>query len=86
MRELGGPRAWGRYGFVDAFNPQTGWASVDVIAIDVGITLIMAENLRTGMVWQNFMRAPEVQRALRLAGFSGGKPAESAVVATMGAE
>lgn len=86
MRELGGPRAWGRYGFVDAFNPQTGWASVDVIAIDVGITLIMAENLRTGMVWQNFMRAPEVVRALRLAGFSGGKSAESHVVASVGAE
>jgi hypothetical protein len=70
MREVGGPRVWGRYGFVDAFNPQTGWAAKDVIAINVGITLMMAENLRTGMVWKNFMRAPEVQRGMRLAGFS----------------
>ena len=76
MREVGGPRAWGRYGFVDAFNPQTGWASTEVNAINVGITLIMAENLRTGLVWQRFMLAPEVQRGMRLAGFSGMKPAD----------
>ena len=81
MREVGGPRAWGRYGFVDAFNPQTGWASRDVIAIDVGITLVMAENLRTGLVWQTFMRAPEVQRGMRLAGFSKSNPNEVAVLA-----
>lgn len=71
MREVGGPRAWGRYGFVDAFNPQTGWAAKDVIGINVGITLMMAENLRTGLVWRTFMRAPEVQRGMQLAGFSG---------------
>jgi hypothetical protein len=69
MRALGGPEVWGRYGFADAFNPQTGWSSPDVIGIDVGITLVMAENLRSGLVWQAFMRAPEVQRAMALAGF-----------------
>jgi len=70
MRAVGGPRMWGRYGFADAFNPQTGWVSPDVIGIDVGITLVMAENLRSGFVWRYFMRAPEVRRGLRLAGFS----------------
>ncbi len=69
MRELGGPQVWGRYGFADAFNPQTGWASPDVIGIDVGITLVMAENLRSGLVWRSFMRAPEAQRGMQLAGF-----------------
>lgn len=69
MRSLGGAKVWKRYGFVDAFNPQTGWASPDVIGIDVGITLVMAENLRTGLIWNTFMQAPEVQRGLRLAGF-----------------
>ncbi len=69
MRAVGGERVWSRYGFVDAFNPQTGWVSPDVVAIDAGITLVMAENLRSGLVWENFMRAPEVRRALRLAGF-----------------
>jgi hypothetical protein len=75
MRETGGEAVWGRYGFVDAFNPQTGWTSPDVIAIDLGIMVVMAENLRSGLVWENFMRAPEVQRAMQLAGFrrhSGG--------------
>lgn len=70
MREIGGERVWSRYGFVDAFNPQTGWVATDVIGINVGITLVMAENLRSGFVWRTFMRAPEVQRAMRLAGFS----------------
>jgi len=70
MRTLGGVQVWGRYGFADAFNPQTGWVSSDVIGIDVGITLIMAENLRSGFVWEHFMQAPEVRRAIRLAGFA----------------
>ncbi len=70
MRTSGGPALWGRYGFADAFNPQTGWVGPDVIGIDVGITLVMAENLRTNLVWNTFMRAPEVQRGMRLAGFT----------------
>lgn len=70
MRSAGGADVWGRYGFADAFNPQTGWVSPDVIGIDVGITLVMAENLRSGSVWRNFMQAPEVQRGLKLAGFA----------------
>ena len=74
MREVGGDRVWGRYGFVDAFNPETGWRSSVVIGIDVGITLVMAENLRTGNVWKNFMRAPEVKRGLSLAGFTPTTP------------
>ncbi len=43
-----------RYGLVDAFNPRTGWTGSDVIGIDVGITLLMAENYRTGFVWKHF--------------------------------
>lgn len=69
MREIGGNQVWGRYGFSDAFNPETGWKAHDVIGIDVGIMLIQAENLRTGFVWDTFMRAPEVQRGMQLAGF-----------------
>jgi hypothetical protein len=69
MRVAGRPALWGRYGFADAFNPQTGWVARDVIAIDVGISLLMAENLRGGFVWKHFMRAREVKRAMTLAGF-----------------
>ena len=64
-----GERAWCRYGFVNAFNPSTGWFDSDVIGIDTGITMLMAENLRTGHVWQTFMKNPEIERALSRAGF-----------------
>jgi hypothetical protein len=55
---------YGRYGFADAFNPQTLWVNSDVIGIDVGITLLSAENLRSGRVWQWFGRSPDVRRAI----------------------
>jgi hypothetical protein len=68
MREKFGERVYGRYGFVDAFNPNTGWIDQDVIGINVGITLLSAENLRSGNVWRWFNRNPEIPRAMRLAG------------------
>jgi hypothetical protein len=69
MRTAYGDRIWSRYGFVDAFNPETGWVNSDVIGIDLGVTLLQAENARSGFVWAVFMQAPEVQRALVRAGF-----------------
>ena len=69
IREKFGKRTWKKYGFVDAFNPLTGWASSDVVGIDAGITLLMAENARTGFVWEQFGKNPEVAKALELAGF-----------------
>ncbi|MBA3247015.1 MAG: hypothetical protein H0T63_02905, partial [Pyrinomonadaceae bacterium] len=68
MRERYGERIYGRYGFTDAFNPNTGWVNPDVIGIDIGITLLSAENLRTGNVWRWFMRNEEIPRAMRLVG------------------
>ena len=32
---------------MDAFHPQAGWYGPDVLGIDLGIMLLMAENLRT---------------------------------------
>jgi hypothetical protein len=63
------PSAWSKYGFVDAFNPLKNWYDTDVIGIDTGITLLMAENLRTGFVWDTFMKTPEAQRGMERAGF-----------------
>lgn len=68
LRERYGARTYGRYGFADAFNPNTGWIDADVIGLDQGITLLSAENLRDGFVWRYFMRNPEIPRALRLVG------------------
>ena len=71
-----GRQIYGRYGFADAFNPTTGWVSKYVIGIDVGISLLSAENLRTGNVWQWFMRNPEPDRALDMVGLVSRRPAD----------
>jgi hypothetical protein len=62
-------KAWTRYGFVDVFNPLDGWSDPDVLGIDIGITMVMAENKRTGLVWDTFMKNPEAQAAMQKAGF-----------------
>lgn len=63
-------QVYGRYGFTNAFNPASGWVGPDVIGIDTGITLLMAENLLTGGVWDLFMQQPGPMRGLQLAGFT----------------
>ena len=68
MKENYGVEIWGRYGFLDAFNPQTGWFSADVLGIDAGIVLLSAENLRTGKVWRWFMKGAGGRKALERAG------------------
>jgi hypothetical protein len=73
-----GQRAWTRYGFVDAFNPLTNWYDTDVVGIDTGITMVMAENARTGFVWSTFMKNPEAVRGMERAGFKSYQPAKSA--------
>ena len=76
LKEKYGARAFGRYGFTDAFNPNTGWVDTDVIGIDQGITLLAAENLRDGLVWRHFMKNKEVTRALTLVGLRKTKAKE----------
>ena len=63
------PSAWSKYGFVNAFNPLTNWYDSDVIGIDTGITMLMAENTRTGFVWNTFMKNEEARRGMARAGF-----------------
>jgi hypothetical protein len=62
-------RAWSRYGFVNAFNPLKNWYDTDAVGIDTGITMLMAENLRTGFIWKTFMKTPEAIRGMERAGF-----------------
>src|SRR5246127_1763544 len=62
-------QAWCQYGFVNAFNPLKNWYDNDVVGIDTGITMLMAENVRTGFVWNTFMKTPEAQRGMERAGF-----------------
>lgn len=64
-----GKGAWTQYGYVDAFNPRTNWYDTDVVGIDIGISMVMAENARTSFVWNTFMKNPEAQRGMDRAGF-----------------
>ena len=70
-------RAWSRYGFVDSFNPLKKWYDTDVVGIDLGITVVMAENLRTGLVWEIFMKNPEARRGMERAGFKPYTPPDT---------
>ena len=68
MRARFGDRIYGRYGFADAFHPANGWVDPDVIGIDLGISLLSAENLRSGRVWRWFMQTPEIAAAIKAIG------------------
>ena len=65
-----GDRLWGDYGFYDAFNITDGWTANSFLAIDQGPMIIMIENYRTGLLWNLFMSAPEVQSGLTKLGFT----------------
>jgi hypothetical protein len=68
------PQAWSKYGFVDAFNPLKKWYDTDIVGIDAGITMLMAENVRSAFVWETFMKNPEAQRGMAIAGFKSYTP------------
>jgi hypothetical protein len=69
LRDTYGSKAWGRYGFCDVFHPDANYYDPDVLGIDLGISVLMAENLRTGFVWNTFAQNPEVAIAMQRAGF-----------------
>ena len=67
MKTRFGDKIYGRYGFTDAFNPHNNWINPDVIGIDLGITLVSAENLRSGKNWFWFMQNDEIRLAMKRA-------------------
>jgi hypothetical protein len=69
LKDLYGKQAWGRYGFCDAFHPDARYYDPDVLGIDLGIGVLMAENLRSGFIWKTFAQNPEIAVAMRRAGF-----------------
>ncbi|AHG89210.1 Protein of unknown function DUF2329 [Gemmatirosa kalamazoonensis] len=88
MRRRYGDDVFGRYGFVDAFNPTLrepgprftqgrlvpgkGWVDVDHLGIDQGPILAMVENWRSDFVWRLMRKDPYIVRGLCRAGFTGG--------------
>jgi hypothetical protein len=69
LRANWGTSAWGHYGFIDAFHPAANWYNTNCLGIDLGISVLTAENLRTGFVWNTFMSNPEPTNAMQLVGF-----------------
>jgi hypothetical protein len=69
IRDKYSEKAWGLYSFADAFNPLIQWYDSDALGIDLGITMLMAENHRTGLVWETFMKNPEARTAMDRVGF-----------------
>jgi hypothetical protein len=65
-----GEKIWGRFGFVDAFCESKDWYADTYLAIDQGPIVVMIENHRTGLIWNLFMKAPEIQAGLRALSFS----------------
>jgi hypothetical protein len=74
IKDRYGTNSWTQFGFVDAFNPLTNWYDIDVVGINTGITMIMAENARTSFVWDTFMKNPEARRGMERAGFKAYQP------------
>jgi len=64
-----GEKIWGVYGFYDAFNQTQNWYASSYLAIDQGPIVAMIENHRTGLLWNLFMKNPEIQPALNAIGF-----------------
>lgn len=83
-----GSAIYGKYGFLDSFNPTltvpraplkhgkvvpgVGWVDVDHLGIDQGPIVCMIENWRSGLIWKTMQKNPHIRRGLQRAGFTGG--------------
>jgi hypothetical protein len=87
-----GRHIYGKYGFVDAFNPSfdydvplrhgkrvrgVGWVDTEYLGIDQGPIISMIENYRSELIWTVMKRNEYVRRGLKRAGFEGGWLGES---------
>lgn len=64
-----GDKLWGEYGFKDAYSLHNLWFADSYLAIDQGPIICMIENYRSGLLWNTFMKAPEVKKAKSVLGF-----------------
>lgn len=65
-----GDRLFGDYGFKDAFNLRQGWFASSYLAIDQGPIIVMIENYRSALLWNNFMQNGDVRAGLTKLGFA----------------
>jgi len=64
-----GAELFGKYGTYDAFNDEVDWVSNSYLGIDQGPIVVMIENYRSGLLWQNVMKDEDVQAGLEKLGF-----------------
>jgi hypothetical protein len=88
MRHRYGDALFGRYGFIDAFNPTLrtlgpplhhgrivdglAWFDTDYLGIDQGPIVAMIENWRSDFVWKLMRQNESITRGLCRAHFTGG--------------
>jgi hypothetical protein len=78
-----GQNLLGDYGFYDAFSVQDNWYPKRCLAIDQGPIVVMMENYRTGLLWDLFMKDPDVKRGLNKLGFKVDEKAKKEIAAKM---
>jgi hypothetical protein len=64
-----GAELFGPYGPYDAFNDTRDWVKESYIGIDQGPIVIMIENHRTGLIWDNVMVDMDVKKGLNMLDF-----------------
>jgi hypothetical protein len=66
------PELWGKYGLTDAYNEAAlpMWVGPDVLGIDKGITLLMIENYRSGLIWDLYMKSDYVKAGAKAIGLA----------------
>ena len=87
MHSRYGRYIYGKYGFVDSFNPSfdydvplrhgrrvrgQGWFDTEYLGIDQGPIISMIENYRSELIWTVMKRNQYVRAGLQRAGFEGG--------------
>jgi hypothetical protein len=63
-RDLGST-VWDIYGPRDAYNTKAHWVSPLYMGLNQAPITVMMENYRTGLVWKNFMKNPEIAEMLK---------------------
>lgn len=66
----------GEYGPYDAYSHTHKWVLPRYLAIDQGPIPVMVENYRSALLWDLFMKNEDVQRGLRVLGFTAEMPEE----------
>ena len=58
------PNLFGKYGFTDSYNLDTGFVSDVYIGIDKGPTIVMLDNYLNGTTWKYFTQSEIIKKAI----------------------